>query len=269
MKTPLFLFITLFLICMFSGCKRSSNYYHSELPCGKVNGEVKKVTDTVYTVSNGDVMYPLKTVAYCFDSCYRLVEEQYCSYSTEETGEDTSVSVCNRVWIKNRYDLDGRKVESHTNSYRYEGDRVLTASVSMHLTKLDGDCETWEICSTDENDRVEHTQLHRQYRKDSVLTKYSCEATREEQQCTRVFDGSGNVVAYNSSDGSNATYIYNAENQLVESLSYTAHADKACKTHFQMDEFDNAGNWLKRVELDEHNEINYITRRKIEYKIGS
>lgn len=272
MKAPLFLFISLFLICVFSGCRKSSYSYNSELPCGKINGDVKKVVDTTYTVVNGEIAHPLRTSEYCFDSCHRLTEEQYCVYYTANDDEGVNVSICYRELIKNRYDLDGRKVESHKKCSVYENDSVSNTAVSMLLAKWEGDSEIWDVSSTDESGEVLNQQIHRQYEKNKILTKFADDVSQAEMNTTQFFDESGNLVETCVSDGNgmeiHTVYKYNKENQLVEIIKCQANSDQIHKTVYQMDEYDNEGNWMKRTELNENNEIKTITRRRIEYRMS-
>lgn len=278
MKMPLILFVSLFLICMFSGCEKSSGYYHVELPCGKVNGDVKKVTDTVYFAIDGEMMYPMRTSEYQFDSLHRLVEEHYCFYYRDEKGEaDADVSVEHRRVVKNRYDRNGRKVESRSCYYSYNESGVDSMPMTMLLISSDGNNEVWEQTynvAESEKEYFAPIKINYCYEKDRLTIDYLEDNSNGSMQMVRIFDDEDNLIESSGKDGDNliesTTYKYNEQGLLIEcvSLPYEiTHSSAGEKTYYQYDEFDNEGNWLKLIELDENKNARFITRRKIEYRI--
>lgn len=270
MKTPLFIFVTLLLVCLLSGCRKSRYFYNSDLPCGKVSGDIKKVVDTTYIVTNGEITHPLGISEYSFDSCHRLIEEQHCLYSITSTDEEVSLSIRYREVIKNRYDWNGRRVESHKKSYTCGKDSTQVTE-SMYLAKTDGDNEVWNVSSTNEKGEVLNTQMLRQYEKNRILTDYTGDIFPKKPRTIQQFDESGNLVECRFSDGTDmgdrTIYVYNEANQLIELFRSQDNPRELYKIVYQMDEYDNEGNWLKRTELDENNEIKSVTRRRIEYRM--
>lgn len=270
MKTPLILFITLFFVCMFSGCGKGSCYYHDELPCGRVNGNVVKVTDSVYTVLNDEHPCLLRTSEYSFDSLQRLVEEQTLFYFTERgrDGAGSDTSILHRSMVKNRYDRNGRKVESHNSYCTYNDNQTQTTSYSMKLIDLKGNREVWEQAYDMVNGKklsLAPTMITHLHKKDRLIVD-CVNVDQTKSRLVRIFDHEDNLIescAYSDNTLVYSTiYTYNEDNLLIESQTTSGQT-----TRYLYDGFDNEGNWLKLTEFDEDKETRYITRRRVEYKI--
>lgn len=271
MKTPLFLLVTVYIICSLSGCREKTCYYYNEQLCGEVKGEVKKVTDTLYSAVDDGLMYPQQIREYHFDSLRRLTE-YHCSYfctERDESGEVTGTSVAHKLATKYRYDIDGRRVESRTNAFIYHTDSVYTVNTFMRLAILEGNNEMWEIDIT-EGGHTRKERLYRQYSEGQYLEDY--ERGEERVRTLYLFDEKKRLIETRSVNDKSeypwTTYKYDNDNQLVEMKDMPIpSSNEVYTTYYQPDEFDNKGNWLKRTELNGNKEIRYVVRRRIEYRI--
>lgn len=270
MKAPLILLVTVFFICVFSGCREKTCYYYSEQPCGEVKGNVKTVTDTVYSVFDMGMTRPLQVREYHFDSLQRLVEEHHTFYCTDrdENGKEIATSIAHQHNSKHRYDRDGRKVESNISSSIYRSDSIYTIRTSMRLAILEGNNEMWEIDIT-EGGYTRKERLYRQYSEGQYQEDY--EKTGERIRNLYIFDEKKRLIETRGMNSETEypriKYKYDDDNQLVEMKNMPIPALNTTSTfHYELDEFDNHGNWLKQVELDEKNEPRTIIRRRIEYR---
>lgn len=125
-RLPFFFLIT-FLWCILFNTSCTRNYYHNESPFGYLKGNVKKVTDTVYNCAPDGSLHVLQEVDYYFDAVNRLTEEYVNTFSIHDAnGEkecDTNlVSFRNTI---NRYDRNGRRVETKIKSCVYQDTFVI------------------------------------------------------------------------------------------------------------------------------------------------
>lgn len=241
MKAPLFFWFVICLICIFSSCGKGKCYYHSEIPCGKVYGSVKKVTDTVYNVVNGEMTYPFQTSEFHFDTLNRLVEMHNCIYRVEkdEVGEEVGVSIISRQISKFRYDRNGRKVENNIMNCSYENDTVYSDSTLQRLVVQNGNSEKWEMVLIDQEGERTTIEAFWKYEKDQIIMDVIDADTQKEQHFIRVFDEQENLVEIRCVDENGDSFWrvckYNEENQLVEVISKPlSYSDEINKVYFEI-----------------------------------
>lgn len=271
MKAPLLLFVTLFFICLFSGCEKGKCYYYDLNSCNELKGNVKKVTDTTYQVTDGEITHLLSVKELHIDSLHRLIEQIDSYYDTEvnEEGEVVNVSITSRFVSKYRYDRDGRKVETHNCHYTYISDSERIMSSSMRLVNLKNNIETWEhIYNVPENEKEYFPNViqYCRYKKNSLELDYEEENLQGVESVVYIFDDRKNMIEAScviDRMESKVIYKYNEDNLLTESVD----CQSGITTYYQYDEFDNEENWMKMTELDEQKEIQCVIRRRIEYRI--
>lgn len=270
MKTPLILLVTVYILCAFSGCREKTCYYYSEQLCSGVLGDAKRVVDTLYAATDGEFMYPQQIREYHFDSLQRLTE-YHCSYFCTErdaSGEITDISVAHKLAATYRYDIDGRRIESHISSFNYLVDSVYTVRTSMKLATLEGNTEMWDVDIT-EAGNTRREQLYRRYSEGQYLERH--EKGGESVRTLYLFDEKKRLTEIRGVDDENeylrAAYTYDTNNRLIEMKDIpNPNSNEGCTVYYQFDEFDNEGNWLKRIERDENKEIRCIVRRRIAYR---
>lgn len=272
MKTPLFLFFTFLSICIFSACGKGKCYYYDDdSSCSNLKGNVMKVVDTVYQ-TQGETLYASHTTEYTIDSLNRLVQSVNCRYNVtfDEDGNIINTAVSSRYELKNRYNRDGRKVESHTCFSIFDGDSVKTMCSIRRLIKHEGNEELWEQVydvPLPEKEYFADTRINYKYEKQCLTIDYLNDDPDEVMSTIYIYDEHKNLIESRTVSGkekkeSRTTYTYNQDNLAIEAVD----TETGIRT-FQYDEFDNEGNWLKQTEFDEDGAITYITHRRIEYRI--
>lgn len=271
MKAPLFLFFTILSICIFSACGKSKCYYYDDdSSCRNLKGNVRKVVDTVYQVQ-GQLLYPCRTTEDTIDSLHRLIQSDSYSYNVtfDEDSNIINTAISSRYEIKNRYDRDGRKVESHTCFYMFDEDSVKTMCSSKRLLKHKDNVEEWvEEHDVPQPQKVyfADTRINYWYEKQRLTIEYLSDDPEEVMSFIHIYDEHKNMIESRTISGkerkeSRTTYKYNQDHLLIEAID----SETGIRT-FRYDEFDNEGNWLKLTEFDGDGEITYITHRRIEYR---
>jgi len=225
-------------------------------------------------VVDGEMTYPSQMNEYHFDSLSRLVAVNYSIYriETNELENEVGVSMYHRQVIKYRYDRDGRRVESDTKNYTYQSDVMKMNCISGYLVSLDENNEKWEMTTTNEDGGIAASEMFCRYEENQISVNVIDSDAQKEEHIVRAFDAKKNLIEIRHMDDKDETfcmmYKYDENDQLVE-MDHRGlpDSDEIIKTYFEMDEFDNEGNWLKRTALDENKEILHITRRRIEYRI--
>jgi len=275
MKTPLFLFFTFFAIHLFSACEKTPCYYHIDKAYGYIKGNLKTVTDTTYAGTDTDFMYPLETKEYRFDTLNRCVEMKQCSYRNTMNEADGSYHTSLETYqlSKFRYDIDGRRVESHYQSCYYLTDSVVTYELASVLSGLDVNHEKWDMTLREGNGEEKKIRVDRHYTKDTLSVIYLELESQRKDQNIYIFDANENMIEIHENyreDGENVlrrAYTYNEYNQMVRSAQGIGNNPIDHNVVlYQQTEFDSEGNWIEEILTDENGDTKGITRRRIEYR---
>jgi hypothetical protein len=182
------------------------------------------------------------------------------TYPVDESGSITDSSFIEKRLYK--YDPKGNKIEE----IHYYPD-----SVSDLITfKYDFSGKKVEKRWRDTNNELDHLATFRYDRKGNRIEKKWSETNGNLlKKATYLYDKNGNktaeeIISFEDSMSERRTFSFDIRHNLIEEIQYNSNDRITHQYIYKYLDFDKAGNWLKRLQLEKNIPIR-ITLRMIEY----